>query len=254
MNRAGHQMSETLFLGALLTVTGGFLDAYTYLCRGKVFANAQTGNIVLLGVKLAEGQFDALLHYLIPILAFALGVVVAELTRRRFRSHPAIHWRQIVIALEIAILGLVALLPTGEWDTAANVLVSFVCAVQVQSFRKIRGNALATTMCIGNMRNATDLLCAYQATGDKRLKRKSLQAYTTILIFVLGATLGKFACDGMGLQAIWICCVGLLLAFLIMFIHDELAANPDLLEHERETIREELLDVRAALRRLVTRK
>ena len=50
MNRAGHQMSETLFLGALLTVTGGFLDAYTYLCRGKVFANAQTGNIVLLGV------------------------------------------------------------------------------------------------------------------------------------------------------------------------------------------------------------
>ena len=143
MNRAGHQMSETLFLGALLTVTGGFLDAYTYLCRGKVFANAQTGNIVLLGVKLAEGQFDALLHYLIPILAFALGVVVAELTRRRFRSHPAIHWRQIVIALEIAILGLVALLPTGEWDTAANVLVSFVCAVQVQSFRKIRGNEVS---------------------------------------------------------------------------------------------------------------
>ena len=95
MNRAGHQMSETLFLGALLTVTGGFLDAYTYLCRGKVFANAQTGNIVLLGVKLAEGQFDALLHYLIPILAFALGVVVAELTRRRFRSHPAIHWRSL---------------------------------------------------------------------------------------------------------------------------------------------------------------
>ena len=39
-----------------------------------------------------------------------------------------------------------------------------------------------------------------------------------------------------------------------MFIHDELAANPDLLEHERETIREGLLDVRAALRRLVTRK
>ena len=148
----------------LLTVTGGFLDAYTYLCRGKAFANAQTGNIVLLGVKLAEGQFDALLHYLIPILAFALGVVVAELTRRRFRSHPAIHWRQIVIALEIAILGLVALLPTGEWDTAANVLVSFVCAVQVQSFRKIRGNPCATTMCTGNRRSGTCLL--YTSTPE----------------------------------------------------------------------------------------
>ena len=159
----------------------------------------------------------------------------------------------LVLMLEIVVLFAVAFLPE-KLNLLANALVSFSCALQVDSFRKIRGNALATTMCIGNMRNATDLLCAYQATGDKRLKRKSLQAYTTILIFVLGATLGKFACDGMGLRAIWICCVGLLLAFLIMFIHDELAANPDLLEHERETIREELLDVRAALRRLVTRK
>ena len=37
-------LSETFALGALLAAAGGFLDAYTYLLRGGVFANAQTGN------------------------------------------------------------------------------------------------------------------------------------------------------------------------------------------------------------------
>ena len=218
MNRAGHQMSETLFLGALLTVTGGFLDAYTYLCRGKVFANAQTGNIVLLGVKLAEGQFDALLHYLIPILAFALGVVVAELTRRRFRSHPAIHWRQIVIALEIAILGLVALLPTGEWDTAANVLVSFVCAVQVQSFRKIRGNPCATTMCTGNLRSAADNLYAGLALHDAPALLRASRYLSVVLVFVLGAVAGAFLTQALAEKAVLLCTLPLLAAFGVMFL------------------------------------
>ena len=49
------QISETLHLGMLLAAVGGFLDAYTYLSRGKVFANAQTGNLVLLGIRAFEG-------------------------------------------------------------------------------------------------------------------------------------------------------------------------------------------------------
>ena len=32
------QMSDTMRLGVLLAIAGGFLDAYTYLCRGGVFA------------------------------------------------------------------------------------------------------------------------------------------------------------------------------------------------------------------------
>lgn len=43
-----NQMSDTFTNAIFLTLSGGFQDAYTYLCRGKVFANAQTGNIVLM--------------------------------------------------------------------------------------------------------------------------------------------------------------------------------------------------------------
>ena len=43
-----------------------------------------------------------------------------------------------------------------EANTFANAVVSFVCAMQVQTFRKVRGHAYASTMCIGNMRSGTD--------------------------------------------------------------------------------------------------
>ena len=43
-------------------------------CRGKVFANAQTGNIVLLSTHLFEGDWGQALRYLVPVLAFLLGI------------------------------------------------------------------------------------------------------------------------------------------------------------------------------------
>ena len=63
-------MSESILLRILLATAGGFFDAYTYVCRGEVFANAQTGNIVLLGIHLANFDFMQAVRYLIPILAF----------------------------------------------------------------------------------------------------------------------------------------------------------------------------------------
>lgn len=37
------QISESIELGILLALSGGFMDAYSYIGRGGVFANAQTG-------------------------------------------------------------------------------------------------------------------------------------------------------------------------------------------------------------------
>lgn len=51
------QISESLPLGLLLALSGGLMDAYSYVCRGKVFANAQTGNILLFAVNLSERNY-----------------------------------------------------------------------------------------------------------------------------------------------------------------------------------------------------
>ena len=211
------QMSEAYSLGALLTVGGGFLDAYTYFTRGGVFSNAQTGNLVLLAIRLAQGDLTALPHYLPPILAFALGVVAAELIRDRFRSSHALHWRQAVVALEALILLATAFLPQGPWDAAVNAAVSFVCAMQVEAFRKIRGNALATTMCTGNLRSGTELLYHGLRDRDSAALRRSLQYYGIILCFLVGGALGVWATDLLAERAILLCCAMLLVIFLAMF-------------------------------------
>ena len=84
--KASKQISESLPIMILLTLSGGFMDAYSYLCRGEVFANAQTGNILLFGVNLSMGNWSKALQYVCPVLAFAIGIAAAEFVRRKFKK------------------------------------------------------------------------------------------------------------------------------------------------------------------------
>ena len=66
------QMSESFLTAAFLSVSGGLQDAYTYIFRGKVFANAQTGNIVMLSQSIIEKDFVRAIHYLLTLLFFGI--------------------------------------------------------------------------------------------------------------------------------------------------------------------------------------
>ena len=161
MNKTAWQKSESMEMGILLALTGGILDAYTYLTRGGVFANAQTGNIVLLGVYLAQGEYSRAARYVIPIAAFAVGVIIAELIKQRFKTqgNTAFHWRQIVILIEVILLAGVAFLPQSM-NMLANVMVSFICSLQVQTFRKIH-----QITCYRGSREVARLLCGSGPRG-----------------------------------------------------------------------------------------
>jgi uncharacterized membrane protein YoaK (UPF0700 family) len=211
------QTSETFRLSALLSLSGGLQDAYTYALRGGVFANAQTGNIVLLSQSLLSGNWLRALHYLLPVLSFASGVLTAEQIRHRFQGER-LHWRQIVLGVEISVLFLVGFLPQSQ-NMAANMLVSFSCAMQVQSFRKVHGYGYASTMCIGNLRSGTESLSVYLREREPGALRKAAHYYGIILLFGLGAAVGGGASVVMGMGTIWLCCL-LLLADCLMMIKE----------------------------------
>lgn len=149
------QMSEHFLVGIMLALAGGFLDAYTYLVRGGVFANAQTGNIVLLGTYLAKGTYSKVFLYLVPILAFTIGILISEIVKSKLKLSTKIHWRQLIVIFEIIMLFCVTFIPQNQHNTIVNTVISFVCSLQVESFRKINGHAVATTMCTGNLRSGT---------------------------------------------------------------------------------------------------
>ena len=180
MQRA-KQISESIELGIILALAGGFMDVYSYIGRDHVFANAQTGNILLVGVSISEGNWALAGRYFFPVVSFAVGIMLADLVHERFGS--VIHWRQVTVFFEAVILLGVSFIPGGDFNLLANCLTSFACGMQVESFRKIHGHGIATTM--------------------------------------FGAVLGNWCIERMGLHAIVVASVLLFVAFAIMFIDRE---------------------------------
>lgn len=210
------QISESLLLNLLLACSGGFQDAYTYIGRGHVFANAQTGNIVLLSTNLLSGNVTLVLHYLLPVLAFAGGIFFADFLRMFHQGRITSHWRQTVLLWEIGILLVVGFIPSSMHDIA-NMLVSFSCAMQVETFRKVNGRAYASTMCIGNLRSCMAALSECLLNGKKEKWSAVTDYLSVIVVFAIGAGAGGILTAGYGLCMIWVSPFILALAYVLMF-------------------------------------
>ncbi len=211
------QMSEAFITSVFLALSGGFQDAYTYFTRNEVFSNAQTGNIVLMSTHLMMGEWMDVLRYLCPLLAFAGGVFFAERIHMLFKYAKRLHWRQGILLMEIIILFAVGFMP-ARLDLLATALVSFACAMQVQTFRKVSGYSYASTMCIGNLRSGTEAFTSYLHTHDTEKLKKALYYFGIILFFGLGAGIGGNLSIRYGFHIIWVSSGLLLISFLLMFI------------------------------------
>jgi uncharacterized membrane protein YoaK (UPF0700 family) len=201
--RLNNFTSESVELGILLALVGGFLDAYTFIGRGGVFANAQTGNVVLMGIEAATGEWGKAVLHAVPILAFILGVVVAEIIKK-----PSMHLfvpdaERAVLILEIAVLFIIGFIPYSSPDIIVTVAVSFVSSVQISSFRKLVGSAYNTTMITGNLRSATQDAYLAFAKKDRESSLRAVRFSTINLSFLAGAIIGGLLTSFIGAKAVW---------------------------------------------------
>lgn len=207
--------SESLLFGALFALSGGFMDAYSYIFRDHVFANGQTGNILLLGVNLVEGHFAEAIHYIYPIVGFILGVIIGAVLRILDKKYKHV-FRQIGFIVEALVLVGVAFIPTSlNW--LANALTSLACAIQLTLYRKVQGVALATTMCVANLKNAVENVTLAVAKKDKSYLSIAFVHAFIILAFVVGAIICSSLIPLTGIWTITICAAPLLIAFALSF-------------------------------------
>lgn len=218
--KKSRQMSESIELCVVMALAGGCMDAYSYMCRGEVFANAQTGNILLLGIYISRLEWSMALRYFMPVFAFALGICIASWVRIHFKESSRIHWRQLAVLVEALVLTGVCFLPQ-EFNALANGLTSLACGIQVESFRKVHGSGVATTMCIGNLRNATQNICEFSHTKDREKLLLGILYYGMILCFVVGAVLGNVAVTYFAERAILLSVVLLIVGMCMMFVDRE---------------------------------
>ena len=140
---------------------------------------------------------------------------MAEQLSHKYKNYKKIHWRQMVILIEIILLAVVAFIPESH-NMLANSLVSLACAMQVQSFRKVNGYPYASTMCIGNLRSGTESLSIYLRNHEKPILKKALHYYGIIFIFAIGAGVGGILSLLLGTRCILIASAILLIAFFTM--------------------------------------
>ena len=221
---------------ALPLVFGSFILTIVGIVMMSAAAGKQSVGLSLVGYVIFASTFSltasfGLANYDLPTIntAFiataaitfvfgALGVTFPKFFQRVYGIGFGILLATILV--EIVLLFFVGFLPR-EVNTFANALVSFVCAMQVQTFRKVRGHAYASTMCIGNMRSGTEALCVYFHTHDREVLKKALTYFGVIGIFAVGAGLGSVLTARFAEKGIWVSCLLLAVSFLMMFVREE---------------------------------
>lgn len=221
-NKIHINTSESIRLGLLLAIVGGFLDGYTFICRGGVFANAQTGNIVLVGIDVAKGNFVQASMALLPILAFILGIIVTEKIKDfDFPSSASVtNSEQVIIIIEIFVLFIIGFIPNTMPDAFATLPISFVSSVQIASFNKLVDSPYSTTMCTGNLRTASQ--AAYKAfiKKDNNSALKTKRYVAIIFSFIIGACLSGLLTLLLGVKSIWFASLILVISLLLFRIDD----------------------------------
>lgn len=208
--------AERLTAACVLSTVGGFLDIYTYLYRGKVFANAVTGNMVLFGLNLAQLNLLQCGKYLLAIMFYAGGVFTSECIHKKISASKRIGWHQFVLVLEIMCLFPIVFIPCGYVDFMINSVISFVCALQVQTFRRVHGLPFASTMCTGNLRSGTEALFLRLCGNKPAELDTAIRYYLVIVFFITGAVTGAVLLKFLGHIGFLLAPIGLMAVFLLL--------------------------------------
>lgn len=203
----------------LLTMTGGFLDAYTYFVRGKVFANAQTGNIIKLGIAIVQGSREKIIDFLMPITAFCIGILTVLMIEHHFKKQKIRYIHRAVLIIEIISLLITAFLPQQETaNVICNIIVSFVCAMQMEAFRTFLGQPIATTVSTGNLRKSLEFLYKAVIQKKKEDRENALRYFLIVVIFIAGVMLGTASSEYLNIKASLIPVLLLILTYIIIAV------------------------------------
>ena len=227
-------MCERTWVFFTLTAVGGFFGAYTYLLRGHVFCNAQTGNIVLMGLALGSGRWRDALYYLIPISAYLLGAFLSELVPDPIKHRLFIRWDTLLIAIEMLVVAGLGLLPDAAPAQISQVAVNFIASMQYNTFRQAEGIPVATTFATNHIRQIGVGLAKevrHRRTGDRSHRPRLARHAEMLFFFAAGAVVGTVFCHLLVGRAIWVTALPMAV-ILATLLHADLTTERALVERK----------------------
>ena len=217
---------EEPWVYGLLIMAAGWFGAYTFILRGGVFCNAQTANVVLLAIALGQQEWMRALYLLLPISAYFLGAFLSEHLGKSVKKLHMVRWESILIGIEILVVIGLGFLPKEVPDQICQVILNFICSMQFNTFRQVRGIPAATTFVTNHIRQVGANFSKYIRHKDKETGRRVLIHGGLILLFLLGAAISTGCCTYFGLYSIWGSAVLLLIIF-IRLVHADRSYEKD---------------------------
>lgn len=217
MKSEEYLMCEKNWVFYTLILISVYYGAFTYVLRGNVFCNAQTGNVVLMGMALGSGNIRHVLYYLIPIGAYMLGSVVSELLPNPVKHILLIRWDTVLILIEMIVVFCLGFVPESAPVQISQVTINFVASMQYNTFRQAQGTPMATTFATNHIRQI-GIGIAKEIKGKDTTHRKKLFKHIRMLLcFLSGATIGTVLCHLFLGRAIWVTLIplGILLSQFI---------------------------------------
>ena len=224
-------MCERDWIYFTLIAVAGYFGAFTYLLRGNVFCNAQSGNVVLMGLALGQGDWMKALYYLIPISAYLLGAFVSEFLPNPVKRKMRVRWDTLLIAVEMAVVIALGFVPESAPVQISQVAVNFIMSMQYNTFRQAQGEPVATTFVTNHVRQVgvgiAKAIKHIGKDGDKSYLRKFRVHLFMLLFFVAGAVVGTLFCKLILGRAIWVTLAPLAVVFGAL-LYADLATEKDM--------------------------
>lgn len=146
----GGQWLSALAASAIATMAGGAMDAWVYFAHGHVFANAQSGNVVLMGIAFAGGDVANAATHLPSLLAFATGALTSRLSGQLLKR-GRLNSRNVRLAVACVMLVALGLFVDRMSDRAVTGCIGFIAGVQITSLSHIGSWSFNTGMTTGNL-------------------------------------------------------------------------------------------------------
>lgn len=218
----------------MLTAIGGFFGAYTFLLRGNVFCNAQTGNVVLMGMALGTGKWSEGLYYLIPISAYLLGAFVSELLPNPVKKHLPIRWDTLLIGIEMLAVIILGFIPLSAPVQISQITINFVASMQYNTFRQAEGVPGATTFATNHIRQIGVGLAKelkHRNINDKSHRKGLREHFAMLAYFLAGSFIGTIICNIAEEKAIWATLIPLGI-MLVIFLYADFVSEKSLKERK----------------------
>ena len=203
-NREEFAPNERLWLFCMLMLIAGFWGGFTYSLRGKVFVNAQTGNLVFLSLGIASWDTALIKNALATFLAYFLGIITAELISKEINKVSFLIWERILLFFSLIVTICLGFIPETAPFEFTNFSIAFTAAMQFNTFERAHGMGMATPFCTNHVKQASANLIRFLKTRDSNKLRISLSHLSMILSFVTGATLSIFLGKIFLGKAIWL--------------------------------------------------